>query len=370
MQNKKRKDGYLKSSFTYDGKRYYVYGKNQNEIIDKIAEKRKELEKRTDKRINPTVKEYYTKRIEYRAESIKPNTQRNLLRARNSVCKIYIDSCDRTFGEIKIKKVTVDDLRDLQIKLRETCQTESVNNYMAKLKHVFCDAVRERIIQYNPFDLISPLKRTEEKARDTYHRALTIPEQKAFFSSELLKNSKYRNALRLAVLTGMRIGEIGALKYKDIKGGYIEVKRTITKLNGDAWGVGEDTKTAAGKRVIPITDKIKEVIEDQKEYNALRKGTNVIDLDELIFLGPKGGLVVDLYVNREIKMICEHEGIEVFTSHALRDTFATRAIESNMNPKTLQEILGHKDFAITMNLYAHVMNDTKQKEMNLMQIIV
>ena len=102
----------------------------------------------------------------------------------------------------------------------------------------------------------------------------------------------------------------------------------------------------------------------------MRKGNNIIDLEELIFLGPKGGLAVDLYVNRLIKKVCEHEGVEVFTSHALRDTFATRAIEGGMKPRTLQEILGHKDFAITMNLYCHVLDDTKEKEMKQLKFIV
>ncbi len=47
-----------------------------------------------------------------------------------------------------------------------------------------------------------------------------------------------------------------------------------------------------------------------------------------------------------------------------RDTFATRAVEANMKPKTLQEILGHADIGVTMNLYAHVMEETKVQEMN------
>lgn len=368
--NKKRKDGYLCSTFSIDGKRYYVYATNTKELHEKELQKRKEIEKKLDSKINPTVREYYTKRIEFRTEGLKPNTVRNLYRARNSVCKIYIDSSSREFGEMKIKSVTSDDLRELQKKLSVTCKTQSINNHMSKLKHVFCDAVKERILQYNPFDLISALKRTEEKARDTYHRALTIKEQTKFFNSELTKSSQYYNVFRIAINTGMRIGEIGALKYKDIKSDYFIVQRTITRTEGDKWGIGEDAKTKSSKRNIPITDNIKNIIESQKRINQSRKGDNVIDMEELIFTGIRGGLVVDLYVNAEIKKICKHEGIEYFTSHAFRDTFATRAIESNMNPKTLQEILGHKDFSITMNLYAHVLDQTKEEEMKKLNILI
>ena len=79
---------------------------------------------------------------------------------------------------------------------------------------------------------------------------------------------------------------------------------------------------------------------------------------------------MDQYVNEEIKKICEHESIDIFTIHALRDTFATRAIEQGMQPRTLQEIMGHKDFSITMNLYCHVMEETKIEEMNKINIVI
>ncbi len=368
--NKKRKDGYLRSSFTIEGKRYYVYGTNSKDLHEKELQKREEIEKKLESKYDPTIKEYYEKRIEYRKDSIKSNTVRNISRSKNSVCRIYIESSSRTFGEIKIKKVTAEDLRELQKKLLETCQTTSVNNYMSKLKHVFCDAIREHIIQYNPFDLLTNLKRTEEKARDTYHRALSIEEQQAFFNCELTKNSIYYNVFRMAINTGMRIGEIGALKYKDIKTDYFIVQRTITRVNGDAWGIGQDVKTKAGRRNIPINDNIKNILESQRRLNQIRKQSNIIDLEELVFCGPRGGLVADLYVNREINKICKAINIDRFTSHAFRDTFATRAIESNMNPKTLQEILGHKDFAITMNLYAHVLDKTKKEEMDNLHIVL
>ena len=54
--------------------------------------------------------------------------------------------------------------------------------------------------------------------------------------------------------------------------------------------------------------------------------------------------------------------------HAFRDTFETRAIENGMNPRTLQELLGHSNFNLTMSLYGHVLNDTKCKAMDELNI--
>ena len=73
-------------------------------------------------------------------------------------------------------------------------------------------------------------------------------------------------------------------------------------------------------------------------------------------------------VNREIKRICKTAGIQYFTMHALRATFATRAIEQGINPRTIQELLGHADYAITMNLYGHVLDETKAEAMQIIAV--
>lgn len=62
--------------------------------------------------------------------------------------------------------------------------------------------------------------------------------------------------------------------------------------------------------------------------------------------------------------ICEKAEINKFSMHILRHTFATRCIEGGMMPKTLQKILGHSNIGITMNLYVHITEDEKQKEIN------
>lgn len=270
---------------------------------------------------------------------------------------------------MKIKDVSIDDLRLLQKQLSETRKAQSVNDYMNHLKHVFKDATNERIISYNPFVLLSSLKITEEKATDTIHRALTKEEQTAFFSSDLTRNSYYYNVFRIAILTGMRIGEIGALKSSDINNGFIHVQRTITRVESGAYVIGETAKTEAGKRTIPINNQIQEVIHSQKKVNRILDN-DTIQISDTIFKAPERGLLLATPCDRELKRICKTIGIQPFTMHAFRDTFATRCIESGMNPKTLQELLGHANINITMNLYAQVMEETKVNEMQLVNIAI
>ena len=189
---------------------------------------------------------------------------------------------------------------------------------------------------------------------------MTKDETRAFF--EAAASSWYYDVYRIALYTGMRIGEIGALYTTDIRNDLITVEKTITRLEDGRYEVGSSAKTEAGRRTIPVNDSIREIIEHQKTMNRALFG-NVEALRELIFKAPEGGLLMSTPVNREIKRICKAAGVEPFTMHALRATFATRAIEQGINPRTIQEILGHSDYAITMNLYGHVLDETKRDAM-------
>ena len=97
-------------------------------------------------------------------------------------------------------------------------------------------------------------------------------------------------------------------------------------------------------------------------------GESIISMNDRYFKAIRGGLISSAELTRDIAATLKDTGIEYFTPHAFRDTFATRAIEAGMNPQTLKVILGHSSYSMTMDLYAHVMENTKQKEMDLIQI--
>ena len=107
--------------------------------------------------------------------------------------------------------------------------------------------------------------------------------------------------------------------------------------------------------------------EDQKAQNILAFGS-VTSINDYLFRAVEGGLLSATPVDREIKRICKVTGIEPFTMHAFRATFATRAIESGMHPRTLQELLGHTNINLSMSLYGHCMEDTKKQEMEAIVI--
>ncbi len=366
---KKRADGRLQKKFTVNGKQYFVYGRNTQELFKAEQAKREAIERGYERRNNPTLSEYYEKWSKARHGCVKETTLRSQDKIYGVASKIYIHTALRNLGEIKIKEISIDDLRTVQAELLKTRITRTVNDYMAFINHLMRDALKERIIDYNPCCLLNSLKRTEETARDTNHRALTKEEVKAFFECDRCKKSSYYNVFRLAINTGMRSGEIGALKYSDIRKDSIHIERTITRTETGAYTIGEEAKTKAGRRIIPMNDQIREIIKDQKELNRLLYG-ECIPLDDCLFKSPNGGLLSVTQLDRDIKRICTAADIESFSMHAFRATFATRAIESEMSIKTLQELLGHTNFNLTMSLYGHCMTDTKKEAMEKLKMIL
>ena len=162
----------------------------------------------------------------------------------------------------------------------------------------------------------------------------------------------------------MRIGEAVALRRSDIdtRKGLIHIRRTITRTTGGRV-VGDTTKTRTSKRDIPLTPALKAILQRQEQLNRQMFHNEPTAIDGLIFRTMRGKIITSSTIIKDMEATQKAAGIDHFSVHAFRDTFATFALESGMSPQTLKEILGHSSFSMTMDLYAHVLADTKADEM-------
>ena len=357
-----RTDGRVNISFRYKGKVYCVTAPTKEEAFIKKKERIKKLESDVQVRENPTVNQYYERFTSNRRAKVQESTIRSQSCQFRDAADIPIAGTGKTFGELHMKDVMSGDVQEVQKALRDAGRsTVTTNIILAHVSHVFNRAKLERLIEWNPCNAVEKLQRTEEKAKDTKHRALTPEETKRFFDG--MKDSYYENTSKLMIQTGMRIGEVGALMVSDfdMKEGVIHVTKTVARHEDGSYYISPSPKTDSGNRDIPMTDVVKQIYRDQLKLNRMFHGS--IERDKPVFCSFEGELLRDYFLNREIKRKCREQGIDIFTSHALRATFATRFIEQRpQDYKILSEILGHSDIKITLNLYAAHKSRDKQKE--------
>ena len=218
------------------------------------------------------------------------------------------------------------------------------------LKSMFKEMENQELIQK------SPAKGIKISYDHTHHRALTEDEQDKFLKAA--ENEWFYEAFYFMLLTGLRIGEILALKWEDISD-VIKVRRTLTRDEKGKYLIGDKPKTKAGIRDIPVTPQIKEILESQKKKSQ----------EGIIFVSTLGTFAGLHTIEDAFRRIQRKAGIDNITTHCLRDTFATRWIERGGSIQILKNILGHSSIKMTMDLYAQVLPDAKKTEMERIQII-
>lgn len=236
----------------------------------------------------------------------------------------------------------------------------SMKKIRSIMKACLESAVENRLILVNPVSN-SVRYRTGDQTERT---VLTVEEQKCFV--ETAKGSQHYDEFLFVLNTGLRCGEMMALKWSDI-----DWERRTIHVNGTLFfnrdeGHFEENppKTAAGNRTIPLTDMAYQILESRK--GQVRPSS---EFQEYIFLNELGRPTLQTVYNRCLKRVTDRLGIEKFSMHCLRHTFATRCIESGMKPKTLQKILGHTRISMTMDLYVHTTEDEMAREMRNFELM-
>ncbi len=193
---------------------------------------------------------------------------------------------------------------------------------------------------------------------------LTIDVQRKFL--EAVVGYSYENQYRFVLQTGLRTGEMIGLRWSDIdfEAKTLKIERSMEYRYGvGEWRIGPP-KSKSGYSTIPLTDEAIRILKSQREKNSKLK---IVPMEwtDYVFLCRNGTPVKNSTYDTGLFKYCDRIGISRFSMHVLRHTFATRCIEGGMKPKTLQKILGHSNIGITMNLYVHITEEEKHREIDL-----
>ncbi|MCI1958124.1 MAG: site-specific integrase [Clostridia bacterium] len=282
----------------------------------------------------------------------------------------YIKNHFAVISNIKLKDLTAKIIQELyNHKFKEEkLSPKTIKNMNNCLHKALSQAQKEGFIFTNPCDAVNT-PRSEYKEIEV----LSLEEQKKLIRESY--NYRYGVFVRLVLSTGLRIGELLGLQWQDINfdSCCIFVKRTLNRLNT----YSGETKTEIVLGVPKSKNSIRMIPLSSGALNDLKKWTEVQNKDKetaseayinsgFVVTNELGNYIEPRTFRDYYRNMLKNAGLKSFTFHALRHTFATRAMERGMDSKTLSVIMGHFSVSFTLDTYAHVLNEHKKEHSTML----
>jgi integrase len=266
--------------------------------------------------------------------------------------------------DVPIEDITTAQLQDFfNEKLELGLSVKTVRNMFIMLKKALNRAVIDKLIPENPARYVELPKIQKKEIK-----VLTQEQQEKLISVSYLH--RYGPFIRLTLCTGLRLGELLGLKWEDIdfRKSELHIRRILHRCKNYDPNVKTSTsiffdepKTQRSKRIIPLPEN---AISDLKKWK--EKQEEEVGNVEFVVTDERGKYLEQSTLKKYYNRMLDECGIKHMTFHALRHTFATRALEKGMDIKVLSEILGHYSVAFTLDTYAHVLDKFKRENMELM----
>lgn len=361
----KRKDGRWEGRYIVgrkpNGQAKYasVYGKGYLEVKEKL-DKRKGDRFRSLPSCRLTVKLMLEMWLSMRVTDIKESSYQRYITLIEKHILPYL-------GKIRIQSLTAETLTEYVKTLRKNGRLDgkgglaekTVSDVFAILKSALKQVGRKYAVDGSLFDVKAPTVRTK--------RVETLGDWECeVLSRSILQNPDLSGAAYLLALnSGLRLGEICGMRWSDISypDRTLIVNRTVLRLkNGLRTQLTVQTpKTEASLRTIPLTAEI---------LSFLAKLRNNAPEDAFILTGRRMQPMEPRTLQYRFQAALKSNGLKRHTFHALRHTFATRAIERGIDAKTVSELLGHSNVSITLQLYVHPTMLHKRKSVEVVSSIL
>ena len=352
--------------FDADGKpkRKPIYGKTKGEVVKKLREAQTQIDKGLFVEPDKMTVDQWMRT--WHATYVVPARKASTADSYYDNITLHIIPA---LGMHKLQKLRSEHIQGFYNLEQENGRApSSIRKMHAVLKAALDQAISNKILMHNPCTGTKLPKQQQEEIE-----FLEVWEQKALV--EAMPDDTNGRAIMLSMSTGLRASELCGLRWRDIDKDSLTVTqvclRSHTFKGQERLGtelIFNTPKTKKSIRSIPLSKRMQEMLSRQKRDVAIMRmkmGSGWADND-LVFCTQMGTPLEPRNILRTYHRVLKKAGLATRGLHTLRHTFATRAIESGMDVRTLSEILGHEDVATTLNLYCHSSLDTKRASMERM----
>ena len=373
-----RKDGRYEARALINGIKIQLYNFNLKELKVEFEKRKEEAKQGVDKKLsNITLNEWFEEWFtRYKIPKIK-ETSITPMKTK------YRANFGRLIGNMKVAEIRNMDIQDvINTMQREGKATSSMRDALGRVRECLESAKNNRIISENPcFDITVPWENVTKE-----RRFLSQEEQNRFLQQ--VENNWYKEMFYIMFLTGIRIGEVGGLKWEDVdfKNKCININRSLSCQYESGVKTVRLTapKTHNSYRKIPFMGEAEEMfLSQKKKQDKIKKELGKRyrsdgEFSDLVFVTSMGSPVFRHHAEKEVKKVVkainEQEAFdsvreqreplyfEDLYPHAIRHTFCSRCFQLNMNPKVVQKLMGHQHYSTTIDIYTHVMQDDIDSE--------
>lgn len=349
----KRKDGRWEARYVsavgIDGKKKYasVYAATYREAKDKQLQCIQNIHISIDAGVNATLEETMWMWLATTVNTVKPSTfQKYESMIRNHIAN--------GLGQTQLKFISsqmIDQYAREKMQGKNALSPKTVNDILAIIGLATSFAEQE-------YGYTKPrIRRVKEERKEM--RVLSLDEQKVLEKHLLSDLDLYKLGVLIALYSGLRVGELCALHWDDIKDDRIYVNKSYRRIKAGSSTVLEVStpKTAASVRTIPIPSSIRCIVEPFRSTGPVLKTRT-------------GKQVEPRLMQLKFSKYISDCAMKKTNFHALRHTFATRCVEAGFDIKTLSEILGHTDVKTTLNRYVHSSYELKKSNMEKLRITI